>query len=154
MKKKVISLILLLVGIAGANHAQSLWELIPLFPIPPIDIPGAIVQPGINPFSADDKLLAFEAEQIENEAVVTALENVGEIQVVIVNAMGVVMHNTIEHVAADDVIRIPVSGWQRGEYMLYIIRDNAAISGEFEIRYCTCPIDHKFQFEDIEMVAM
>lgn len=40
MKKKVISLILLLVGIAGANHAQSLWELIPLYPIPPVDIPG------------------------------------------------------------------------------------------------------------------
>lgn len=37
MKKKVISLVLLLVGIAGANHAQSLWELIPLYPIPPVD---------------------------------------------------------------------------------------------------------------------
>ena len=134
MKKKVISLILLLVGIAGANHAQSLWELIPLFPIPPIDIPGAIVQPGINPFSADDKLLAFEAEQTENEVVVTAMENVGDVQVFIMNAMGVVLYSTIEHVAADDVIRISITGWQKGEYMLYIIRDNDAIGGEFEVR--------------------
>ena len=63
MKKKVISLVLLLVGIAGANHAQSLWELIPLYPIPPVDIPGVIVQPEINPFSTDNELLPFEAEQ-------------------------------------------------------------------------------------------
>lgn len=135
MKKKVISLILLLVGIAGANHAQSLWELIPLYPIPPIDIPGLIIEPGINPFSTDGKLLSFGAEQTKNEVVVTAIENVGDIQVVIVNAMGVVMHNTIEqHVAADDVIRISTIGWQKGEYMLYIIRDNDAIGGEFEVR--------------------
>ena len=127
-------MILLLVGIAGANHAQSLWELIPLFPIPPIDIPGLIIEPGIRPLSTNNELLPFEAEQTENEVVVTALENVGEIQVVIVNAMGVVMHNTIKHVAADDAIRISVSGWQKGEYMLYIIRDNDAIGGEFEVR--------------------
>ena len=134
MKKKVISLILLLVGIAGANYAQSLWELIPLYPIPPLDIPGLIVKPGIRPLSTNNELLPFEVEQTETEVVVTAMENVGEIQVVIVNAMGVVMHNTIEHVAADDVIRIPTMGWQKGEYMLYIIRDNDAIGGEFEVR--------------------
>lgn len=134
MKKKVISLILLLVGIAGANHAQSLWELIPLYPIPPIDIPGLIIEPGINPFSTDGKLLSFGAEQTKNEVVVTAIENVGDIQVVIINAMGMVVYNTIERVAADDVIRISSMGWQKGEYMLYIIRDNDAIGGEFEIR--------------------
>ena len=134
MKKKVISLILLLVGIAGVNHAQSLWELIPLYPIPSIDIPGLIIEPGIRPLSTNNELLPFEAEQTENEVVVTALENVGEIQVVIVNAMGVVMHNTIEHVAADDVIRISITGWQKGEYMLYIIRDNDAIGGEFSVQ--------------------
>ena len=134
MKKKVISLILLLVGIAGANHAQSLWELIPLYPIPPIDIPGLIIEPGINPFSTDGKLLSFGAEQTKNEVIVTAMENVGDIQVVIVNAMGMVVYNTIEHVAADDVIRISTIGWQKGEYMLYIIRDNDAIGGEFEVR--------------------
>ena len=134
MKKKVISLVLLLVGIAGANHAQSLWELIPLYPIPPIDIPGLIIEPGINPFSTDGKLLSFGAEQTKNEVIVTAMENVGDIQVVIVNAMGMVVYNTIEHVAADDVIRISTIGWQKGEYMLYIIRDNDAIGGEFEVR--------------------
>lgn len=134
MKKKVISLILLLVGIAGANHAQSLWELIPLYPIPPIDIPGLIVKPGINPLSTDNKLLPFEAGQTEDEVVVTAMENVGDIQVVIVNAMGMVVYNTIEHIVADDVIRISIIGWQKGKYMLYIIRDNDAIGGEFEVR--------------------
>lgn len=134
MKKKVISLILLLVGIAGANHAQSLWELIPLYPIPPVDIPGLIVKPGINPLSTDNKLLPFEAEQTEDEVVVTAMENVGDIQVVIVNAMGMVVYNTIEHIVADDVIRISIIGWQKGKYMLYIIRDNDAIGGEFEVR--------------------
>ena len=133
MKKKVISLILLLVGIAGANHAQSLWELIPLYPIPPIDIPGLIIEPGINPFSTDGKLLSFGAEQTKNEVIVTAMENVGDIQVVIVNAMGMVVYNTIEHVAADDVIRISTIGWQKGEFMLYIIRDNDAIGGDFMI---------------------
>ncbi len=131
MKKKVISLILLLVGIAGANHAQSLWKLIPLFPI---DVVGAISIPGIEPFSVVRNIPSFNAEQTENEVIVTAMENVGEIQVVIVNDMGVVMHNTIEHVAADDMIRISVSGWQRGEYMLYIIRDNDAIGGEFSVQ--------------------
>lgn len=134
MKKKVISLILLLVGIAGANHAQSLWELIPLYPIPPVDIPGLIVEPGINPLSTDNNLLPFEAEQTENEVIATAMENVGDIQVVIINAMGIVMYNTIERVAADDVIRISTIGWQKGEYMLYIIRDNDAIGGEFAMR--------------------
>lgn len=134
MKKKVISLILLLIGIAGANHAQSLWELIPLYPIPPIDIPGLIVKSGINPLSTDNKLLPFEAEQTENEVVVTAMENVGDIQVVIINAMGIVVYNTIERVAADDVIRISTIGWQQGEYMPYIIRDNDAIGGEFSIQ--------------------
>lgn len=133
MKKKVISLVLLLVGIAGANHAQSLWELIPLYPIPPVDIPGVIVQPEINPFSTDNELLPFEAEQTENEVIATAMENVGDIQVVIINAMGIVMYNTIERVAADDVIRISTIGWQKGEYMLYIIRDNDAIGGDFMI---------------------
>ncbi len=136
MKKKVISLILLLVGIAGANYAQSLWELIPLYPIPSIDIPWLIIEPGIRPLSTNNELLPFEAEQTENEVVVTAMENVGDIQVVIVNAMGVVMYNTMEHVMADDMIRIPVSGWQKGEYMLYIIliRDNDAIGGEFSVQ--------------------
>lgn len=134
MKKKVISLILLLVGIAGANHAQSLWELIPLYPIPPVDIPGLIIEPGIRPLSTDNELLSFEAEQTENEVVVTATENVGDVQVVIVNAMSMVVYSTIERVAADDVIRISTIGWQQGEYMLYIIRDNDAIGGEFEVR--------------------
>ena len=133
MKKKVISLVLLLVGIAGANHAQSLWELIPLYPIPPVDIPGVIVQPEINPFSTDNELLPFEAEQTEKEVIITAMENVGDVQVVIVNAMSMVVYNTIEHVAADDVIRISTIGWQKGEYMLYIIRDNDAIGGDFMI---------------------
>ena len=97
-------------------------------------IPGLIVEPGINPLSTDNNLLPFEAEQTENEVIATAMENVGDIQVVIINAMGIVMYNTIERVAADDVIRISTIGWQKGEYMLYIIRDNDAIGGEFAMR--------------------
>lgn len=131
MKKKVISLILLLVGIAGANHAQSLWELIPLFPV---DMPELIKRPEIKPLSNDGKWIHFEAEQTENEVAVTATENVGNVQVVIINAIGMPVYNAIEHIAADDVIRISTIGWQQGKYMLYIIRDNDAIGGEFEVR--------------------
>lgn len=132
MNKKSFFLVLLLVGLFNTNYAQSLWKLIPLFPMNKL---GAIEVPGIDPLSVDTErsTSSFYARQNESSISVTSSEPNNNVQVVIVNDMDIVVYDNITYIPTNNILSISTIGWQEGEYTIYIISNGNIIGGTFQI---------------------
>lgn len=91
------------------------------------------LQPPIQPTSVDDddNNVSFAAVVTASGLEVTAVDNVGMVQLVVVNRLNGVVYNQMHTMNAADVVVIPTSTWSHGYYTINIYYGDMQLTGDF-----------------------